>query len=84
MRPERRPVAVSTAFAERERTRRGLNDKVGILTGGTHPADHVHDEVIKVIDEAGLNLSSRTPEATLVHIRMSSGMIRSVISKIYV
>jgi protein-tyrosine-phosphatase len=34
---------MSTAFAERERERRGLQGRVEILTGGTHPADHVHD-----------------------------------------
>ncbi|WP_225335942.1 low molecular weight phosphatase family protein [Halomicrobium urmianum] len=52
---------MSTAFAERERDRRGLGDEVEILTGGTHPADHVHDEVIEVMDEVGFNLSDRTP-----------------------
>ena len=44
---------MSTAFAERERERRGLEGRVEILTGGTHPADHVHDEVVNVMDEAG-------------------------------
>lgn len=52
---------MSTAFAERERDRRGLSDRVEILTGGTHPADHVHEEVIEVMDEAGFDLSDRTP-----------------------
>lgn len=52
---------ISTAFAERERDRRGLDDRVEILTGGTHPADHVHEEVIDVMDEAGFDLSDRTP-----------------------
>ncbi|MFC4451145.1 MULTISPECIES: low molecular weight phosphatase family protein [Halorussus] len=52
---------MSTAFAERERDRRGLGDDVEILTGGTHPADHVHDEVIEVMDEVGFDLSDRTP-----------------------
>ena len=52
---------MSTAFAERERDRRGLDDRVEILTGGTHPAAHVHEEVIEVMDEAGFDLSNRTP-----------------------
>ena len=52
---------MSTAFAERERERRGLDDRVEILTGGTHPADHVHDEVVDVMAEAGFDLSERTP-----------------------
>jgi protein-tyrosine-phosphatase len=52
---------MSTAFAERERDRRGLGDAVEILTGGTRPADHVHEEVIEVMGEAGFDLSDRTP-----------------------
>ncbi|MFC7193753.1 low molecular weight phosphatase family protein [Halosimplex aquaticum] len=52
---------MSTAFAERERERRGLEESVEILTGGTHPADHVHDVVIEVMDEEGFDLSDRTP-----------------------
>jgi len=52
---------MSTAFAERERERRGLDDAVEILTGGTHPADHVHDEVVEVMEEEGFDLSDRTP-----------------------
>ncbi|MFC4451227.1 low molecular weight phosphatase family protein [Halorussus aquaticus] len=61
---------MSTAFAERERERRGLEDRVEILTGGTHPADHVHDEVVNVMEEAGFDLSERTPrEITLDELR---------------
>ncbi|WP_262175294.1 low molecular weight phosphatase family protein [Haloarcula laminariae] len=52
---------MSTAFAERERERRGLEDSVEILTGGTRPADHVHDEVITVMRELDIDLSDRTP-----------------------
>jgi len=32
---------ISTAFAERERERRGLEAEVEILTGGTNPAGHI-------------------------------------------
>ena len=61
---------MSAAFAERERERRGLDDRVEILTGGTHPADYVHDEVIEVMAEAGFDLSERTPrEITLAELR---------------
>lgn len=57
---------MATAFAERERERRNLDDRVAILTGGTRPADHVHDEVVDVMDELGFDLSDRTPrEITL-------------------
>jgi len=52
---------MSTAFAEREVERRGLDDRVQIVTGGTHPADHVHEEVVTVMDEIGIDLSGRTP-----------------------
>jgi protein-tyrosine-phosphatase len=61
---------MSTAFAERERERRGLEDRVEILTGGTDPADRVHEEVVDVMDEAGFDLSDRTPrEITLDELR---------------
>lgn len=54
---------MSTAFAERERAERGLEDRVEIVTGGTHPADHVHEEVITVMKEVGIDLSDRTPQS---------------------
>jgi len=61
---------MSTAFAERERERRGLQDRVEILTGGTRPADTVHEEVIDVMAEAGFDLSERTPrEITLEELQ---------------
>lgn len=61
---------MSTAFAERERDRRGLGDHVEILTGGTHPADRVHEEVLEVMREAGFDLSDRTPkEITIEELR---------------
>ena len=52
---------MATAFAKREREHRGLDDAVEILTGGTRPADHVHEEVINVMREEGFDLSERTP-----------------------
>jgi protein-tyrosine-phosphatase len=52
---------MSTAFAEQERERRGLDDDVEILTGGTHPAEHVHDVVVEVMREEGVDLSERAP-----------------------
>ena len=54
---------MSTAFAERERRRRGLQDRIEILTGGTDPADTVHEVVIEAMDEVGIDLSERTPRA---------------------
>jgi len=52
---------MSTAFAERERDRRGLEDEVEILTGGTHPAEAVHDEVLETMAELDIDLSDREP-----------------------
>jgi len=52
---------MSAAFAERERDRRELGDSIEILTGGTHPAESVHEEVITVMQERDIDLSDRTP-----------------------
>jgi len=54
---------MSTAFAEREVAERGLGDHVDIVTGGTDPADHVHDEVVEIMRELDIDLSERTPRA---------------------
>jgi protein-tyrosine-phosphatase len=60
---------MATAFAERERERRDLD--VAILTGGTHPADAVHDEVIETMAELDVDLSDRTPSG------ITAGELRS-------
>ncbi|MEY7851377.1 low molecular weight phosphatase family protein [Natrarchaeobius sp. A-rgal3] len=52
---------MATAFAERERTNRDL--EVEIVSGGTRPADAVHDVVVEVMADAGIDLSSRVPQA---------------------
>jgi protein-tyrosine-phosphatase len=52
---------MATTFAEQERRDRGLENEVEILTGGTHPADHVHGVVVDVMEEEGFDLSDRTP-----------------------
>ncbi|WP_275882095.1 low molecular weight phosphatase family protein [Halorhabdus sp. BNX81] len=52
---------MSTAFAERERDRRGLEDEVEIVTGGTDPADSVHDGVVETMAEIDIDLSDREP-----------------------
>lgn len=54
---------MATAFAERERERRGLDDSVAILTGGTDPAEKVHSEVVEAMQEVDIDLSDRTPQA---------------------
>lgn len=52
---------LATAFAEGERQERGLEDSIEIVTGGTDPGDHVHDDVVEVLDEEGIDISHRTP-----------------------
>ncbi|MDH5019125.1 arsenate-mycothiol transferase ArsC [Halobacterium rubrum] len=52
---------MSAAFAEREVDRRDLGDEVEVLTGGTHPADSVHDGVLDAMADAGFDLSDRQP-----------------------
>jgi protein-tyrosine-phosphatase len=52
---------MSTAFAEREVAERDLADHVEIVTGGTDPADHVHDEVVEIMRELDIDLAERTP-----------------------
>lgn len=53
---------MAAAFAERECE---IQDGVGsieIVTGGTQPADSVHQEVIDVMQEIGIDLNNRTPQ----------------------
>lgn len=52
---------MATAFAERERTHRGLEDRVEIVTGGTHPATDVHEIVVEIMNERDIDLSDRAP-----------------------
>ncbi|WP_128478524.1 arsenate-mycothiol transferase ArsC [Halorussus pelagicus] len=51
---------MATAFAEQERADRET-ESVEIVTGGTDPADHVHEEVVEVMAERDFDLSDRTP-----------------------
>lgn len=50
---------MATAFAELEREKRGMD--IGILTGGTQPAESVHSNVVEVMRERGMDLEGRTP-----------------------
>ncbi|WP_458204938.1 arsenate-mycothiol transferase ArsC [Haladaptatus sp. NG-SE-30] len=50
---------MATAFAERERDARDFD--VEVVTGGTDPADHVHEEVADVMAELDVDLTERTP-----------------------
>jgi protein-tyrosine-phosphatase len=50
---------MSAAFAERERDRRDMD--IEILSGGTRPAESVHEEVIEAMAAVGVDLTGRTP-----------------------
>ena len=50
---------MATALAERERAEWGMD--VEIITGGVDPAESVHDEVVKALQEVGIDISDRTP-----------------------
>lgn len=52
---------MADAFARRERDRRDAGDRVGVLTGGTRPADSVHDVVVAAMGERDLDVGDRTP-----------------------
>lgn len=53
---------MATAFAERERADRGLEDVVEIHTGGTDPGDAVHEGVVEAMAEAGIDIADRSPK----------------------
>ena len=60
---------MASAFAERERARRGA-EWVEIVTGGTDPADRVHEEVVAVMGEQEIDLAERAPrEVTVEELR---------------
>ncbi|MFP4530795.1 MAG: low molecular weight phosphatase family protein [Halodesulfurarchaeum sp.] len=64
------------AFARRAVAERGLEDEIELLTGGTRPADHVHEAVIDAMDEVGFDLRDRTPrEITVEETRDSDYVI---------
>lgn len=58
------------AFAERERANRGLEAEIDLVTGGTDPADHVHEGVVAAMADAGFDIADRTPrEVTFEEVR---------------
>lgn len=52
---------MAAAFAQRECTERGLDEVVEIHSGGTDPADVIHEEVREAMAEVGLDIADRTP-----------------------
>ena len=63
------------AFAQRERDARGLEDDVSLMTGGTRPADHVHLEVVEAMQDAGIDVSNRTPREVTVEELQGSDLV---------
>lgn len=53
---------MAAAFAERERSERGLEDIVEIHSGGTEPADAVHEEVVEAMAEVEIDIADRNPK----------------------
>ena len=49
------------AFAQREVRERELGSEIELLTGGTRPADHVHEEVVEAMAAVGNDIADRTP-----------------------
>jgi arsenate reductase len=67
---------MATAFAERERRRRDDGEEIAIVTGGTRPAEHVHEEVLEAMGDLGFDLSDRTPrEITHEELRTTDVVI---------
>ena len=52
---------MATAFARRARAERGLEEHVRIRSGGTDPADAVHDVVRDVMAEVEIDLTDSRP-----------------------
>lgn len=52
---------MAAAFARRAVERRGLGDRIEVVSGGTAPADRVHDVVVEAMAEVGVDLSDEVP-----------------------
>lgn len=54
---------MAAAFADRELERRDLEGQVEVLSGGTDPADAVHDVVVAAMSEVEADLRESGPRA---------------------
>jgi protein-tyrosine-phosphatase len=52
---------MAAALAGRERERRGLDGTVEVLSGGTDPAESVHEVVVRAMGELDVDLSGEEP-----------------------
>jgi arsenate reductase len=65
---------MAAAFAEQLRSERDLD--LSLVTGGTRPADHVHENVVASMREVGIDISDREPrEVTFEEISGSDYVI---------
>lgn len=51
---------MATTLARHERGRRSPEDDVEVVTGRTHPADRIREEVVEAMAEEGFALTDRT------------------------
>ncbi|RZV11185.1 arsenate reductase [Natrinema hispanicum] len=64
------------AFAQQELETRELAAEIDLITGGTRPADHVHDEVVDAMADTGIDIADRTPrEVTFEDLQASDYVI---------
>jgi protein-tyrosine-phosphatase len=68
---------MAAAFAEQESAERDLEDIVEIHSGGTDPADTLHEEVMETMAEVGIDIADRTPKyvADLDQLKESNYLI---------
>jgi len=64
------------AFARREREDRNLEDEIELITGGTRPADRVHENVVRTMRDVGIAIGDRTPrEVTFEELQESDYVV---------
>lgn len=69
---------MAAAFAERELDRRDAGDRIEVLTGGTQPADHVHDGVVEAMRELGVDVGDRTPREVTPEELQSADLVATM------
>ncbi len=63
------------AFAKRERAQRNLEDAIDLITGGTRPAAHVHEEVVDTMAAVGIDIADQTPQAITIDETQASDYV---------
>jgi arsenate reductase len=52
---------IAYAFGQHEISQRELESEIDLVTGGTRPADHVHEEVVDVMSAVDIDIADQTP-----------------------